>query len=443
MHGIDRMSRSNRNTFGRNVCLIGLFCVMGLCMTGICGMLSGCATSQEGGRLTGNATGNVTGNVTGNATGNANVQMSQTDDVAAGDSAGNVAGLTYQRSEKLQYATEFSLDYYVDEKQQEYACISIRDEQPILVVPKNCDVDEVRAKCGSDSGMTFVKSPECIYIAASQVMDVLVALNKLDAVKYSAVKEKDWYIEEAAAAMASGKICYAGKYSAPDYELLLAGGCDLAVVNMMIYHSPQVIEKMQSLNIPVLVDHSSFEQEPLGKTEWVKVYGALLGMEEAANRIFEEQQKAFDAFTAKNVENRPTVAFFYVASNGEIKVRKSSDSLPKMIEMAGGEYALKNLGVADVSASSTMTLQMEEFYAMAKDADYLVYNSTIDGELGDISDLVAKNSLFANFTAVQNKNVYCISKNLYQSSMEFGEIIGDFQAMMQNRTDMKYLYRLE
>ena len=87
---------------------------------------------------------------------------------------------------------------------------------------------------------------------------------------------------------------------------------------------------------------------------------------------------------------------------------------------------------------------MEEFYAQAKDADYIIYNSTIDGELSSVDELVAKNQLLANFRAVQEGNVYCTSKNLYQSTMELGTIISDIHGMLtDDDEDLTYLYRLE
>ena len=47
-------------------------------------------------------------------------------------------------------------------------------------------------------------------------------------------------------------------------------------------------------------------------------------------------------------------------------------------------------------ATSTMSMQMEEFYAGAKDADYIIYNSTIEGELSSVDDLLAKSPLFGS-----------------------------------------------
>ena len=61
-----------------------------------------------------------------------------------------------------------------------------------------------------------------------------------------------------------------------------------------------------------------------------------------------------------------------------VQVRQSSDYVPKMIELAGGNYIFQNLGDSETKRS-TMNIQVEEFYASAKDADFLIYNSSIDG----------------------------------------------------------------
>ena len=135
--------------------------------------------------------------------------------------------------------------------------------------------------------------------------------------------------------MEAGDILYAGQYAAPDYEQILAEGCDLAVENTMIYHTPEVKERLEKFNIPVLVDYSSYEVNPLGRTEWVKLYGLLLGKEEEAKEAFDSEAAAFSSIQEAAGEGQ-TVAFFYITANGEANVRRTSDYLPKMIEMAGG-----------------------------------------------------------------------------------------------------------
>ena len=125
-----------------------------------------------------------------------------------------------------------------------------------------------------------------------------------------------------------------------------------------------------------------------------------------------------------------TVAFFYINSVGAANVRKSGDYVSKMIELAGGKYIFSDLGAEDDNSLSTMNMQMEEFYAGAKDADYIIYNSTIDGELTDISQMLEKSSLLADFKAVKDGNVWCTNQNLFQETMELGTMIEDIHTML-------------
>ena len=344
--------------------------------------------------------------------------------------------LTYTGSMDLVYAEKFAVDYYEDG----YALITVNQDMQYLLVPEGMEAPEDLAE-----GIAVLQQPvDHIYLVASAVMDMFVSMDALDSVRFSGLQESGWYIEEAREAMEAGDILYAGKYSAPDYEQILAEGCGLAVENTMIYHTPEVKEQLENFGIPVLVDYSSYEAEPLGRTEWVKLYGLLIGKEEAAEEAFQSEMEAFQSIqeSEEDIGDEKSVAFFYITANGEANVRKSSDYLAKMIDMAGGEYIFRNLGDEE-SASSTETMQMEEFYAGAKDADYIIYNSTIDGELSSLDELLAKSPLLKDFKAVESGNVFCTTRDLYQSSMELGTIISDIHSMLTDRTDMTYLYPLE
>ena len=54
----------------------------------------------------------------------------------------------------------------------------------------------------------------------------------------------------------------------------------------MISHSPEVIEMLKDFGIPVMIEYSSYESHPLGRVEWIKFFGALVGKEEEAEKVF-------------------------------------------------------------------------------------------------------------------------------------------------------------
>ena len=191
--------------------------------------------------------------------------------------------------------------------------------------------------------------------------------------------------------MENGSMLYAGKYSEPDYERILEEHCSLAVESTMIGHASGVKEKLEELGIPVLIDQASHESHPLGRTEWIKLYGALLNEEEKAQALFDRQVKYMEEAAAGEPTGK-TVAFFYISSTGSAVVRKSGDYVSKMIELAGGEYIFHDLGDPEKS-TSTVNLEMETFFAAAKDADVVIYNSAISGQVESLAQLLERLSL--------------------------------------------------
>ena len=344
--------------------------------------------------------------------------------------------LVYESSMELQYAENFLVDYY----QGGYTMLTTTmDGQRFLIVPEGKETPE-----GVEEDIIVLQRPmKDLYLVASAVMDMFRELDGLDAITFSGQKEENWYIEEAKKAMAKGDMIYAGKYSKPDYELLVSEGCTLAIENRMISHSPEVIEKLEDFGIPVMIEYSSYESHPLGRVEWIKFFGALLGKEEMAERIFEEQEAILDKVSAEEKTDQ-TVAFFFITSNGLVQVRQSSDYVPKMIELAGGKYIFENLGDAETKRS-TMNMQVEEFYNGAKDADFLIYNSSIDGGVSSREALLDKCEVLADFKAVQEGNVWCTTNDMYQQSLSIGYLMEDIHAMLSGKGEdkMHYLFRLE
>lgn len=356
------------------------------------------------------------------------------------------APLTYDHSMELSYAENFAVDYY----EGGYKLLTTRlNGDRILLVPKHQQAPKdaealVSPSAEGEPGKLIVlqEPVKNLYLVASSVMDMFAQLDSMDAISMCGLKEGDWYIPAAKQAMKEGTLLYAGKYSQPDYELLLSQNCSMAIENSMIYHTPEVMEKLDEFGIPTLVEYSSYEEHPLGRVEWVRFFGALLNREEQADKLFEEQEKTLKHVEAEKNTGK-TVAFFYITSNGLVQVRQSTDYIPKMIELAGGKYVFENLGDPD-SRRSTVNLQLEDFYDGAQDADFLVYNTTIDRQVQTLEDLLKKCSLLKDFKAVKNHQVWCTTEDMYQQSMSAGNLIEDFHRMLTgDDKETRYLYRLK
>ena len=342
--------------------------------------------------------------------------------------------LLFENVMPLSYATGFSVTY----SKEGYKLLAIGEDQTYLVVGENMPVPEE-----VPDTVTVLQQPlDQIYLVSTGAMDHFIELNALDSIILSSQKADAWYLPEAKQAMEEGKIAYAGKYSAPDYETVLGSGCNLVIENAMIYHAPEVLEKLRSLGLPVLVELSSYESHPLGRMEWIKLFSALVNKEEEAAAYYDSMLAALEPVMNQEPTGK-TVSFFYITTSGGINVRRPSDYVSCAIGLAGCENISFSEDQADVG-NSTMTIQMEAFYQGVQDADILIYNSIVDGELDSLSALLEKMPTLADTKAVKEGNVWCLSKNFYQETMSLGDFILDVNAVATGSDgQLRYLKHLQ
>ncbi|MCR4740685.1 MAG: ABC transporter substrate-binding protein [Lachnospiraceae bacterium] len=339
------------------------------------------------------------------------------------------AGIEYKGKYELEYAVGFTIDRY-----EGYDHLQIPGSGDYLIVSKDKEIPG-----GLPENVVILKKPlNRTYLVSTSAMDLVNACGALDKVRLSGTKESDWYIDAAKKAMQDNKIIYAGKYSAPDYELILENGCSLAIENTMIYHEPAVKEKLEELGIPVLVETSSYEPDPVARLEWIKLYGVLFDREKEAEEFFDRQLSIIEPFMKEKPDTGKKVAFFYVTAGGLINVRIPGDYITDMIGLSGGDYVPDIKGDED-GALSTMNMQMEDFYEKASDADVIIYSSTIGGTISSIDELTEKNPLFKDFKAVKESKVYCTGRDLFQKTTGVAQFMQDLNAVL-NETEREYTF---
>ena len=354
-------------------------------------------------------------------------------DTSEKSAAPEIAGLTYESAMDLSFAECFDVYYYNDG----YKLLDIHDDARYLIVPEGKEAPD-----DLDPEIQILPQPlDTIYMAATSPMALFDAIGSVDSIKLSGLDASGWYIQSAADAINNGEMTFAGKYDEPDYELLVGDDCDLAIESTMILHAPKVQEMIETLGIPVFTDRSSYESQPLGRTEWIKLYGAMMNKEEEAKTFFDQQAQVIEKL--KDFTNtEKTVAFFYINTSGSPVVRNPKDYISSMIEIAGGRNVFADL--QDDSGKTSVAITMEEFYNTAADADYLIYNSSIDASVKSIDDLLAKESLMADFKAVKEGNVWVTDDSMYQHTDTIGELITDLNLMLTggSEEDMTFLHKL-
>ena len=257
----------------------------------------------------------------------------------------------------LSHATQFSLDAY------DGGCrlATLASGDRLLIVPEGAD-----PPAELPAGVAVIQQPLTnVYLVSTGMICLVDAIGALDAVSVSSVRAEDSPVDAFTARLESGEITYGGLYREPDYELIAAKGCPLAIENTNIDHVPEVRAKLEELGVTVLMEQSSREEDMLGRLEWIRLMGAVFGREGEAAEVFDDVSARVEDAAAQGSLGK-TVAFFYVNEDGAAVTRRAGDYFAQMIEAAGGEYvSFAEEGAAD-SSPTTVTVEMERFYEGAR-----------------------------------------------------------------------------
>ncbi len=342
-------------------------------------------------------------------------------------------GLTITGSLELEYANQFSVDFC----EGGYSLITISDGARFLTIPEGAQIPD-----GLPEDIVTLQLPlDNLLISSTPTVSLINAIGALDTIATTTQEYEGWYIDEVKAAMDEGKLAYIGSYKAPDFEVLTANKPPFAVFSTMIDSVPEVAEKLAEIGIPFMRDCSTYENHPLGRMEWIKLYGVLLGKEAEAQAHFDAQKALIDAIPEGSTGK--TVAMFYITSKGDLYTRRAGDYMVKMLELAGGEYVLPELAP---DKSGTQKIEAEEFYIGAGEADYIVYIWSMGGKPATMEEFLARSPILADFKAVKEGNAWCTTESMYQQTDKMGTIIEEMNRIFSGRTDgsdLTYIFRLE
>ena len=94
--------------------------------------------------------------------------------------------------------------------------------------------------------------------------------------------------------------------------------------------------------------------------------------------------------------------------------------------------------------SGTRQMEMEAFYLAAGDADCILYIGQLGGKPKTLSQLIERNTLLADFKAVQNGRVYCTGADYFQQAGRLGDLIEDMNRMLSgDDAALNHIMKLE
>ena len=330
----------------------------------------------------------------------------------------------------LRYAEQFTVEY----AGESYKRITINNDRVYLLVAEGAAVPEGDPR----RSVTVLQQPlDQIYLVAAAAMDYFDKLNAVDCITLSGKKQSDWYIQRAKDAMDSGALAYAGKYSEPDYELILSQRLRSGGGKHHDLPLPGGAGAAGAAGYPCAGGDIQLRDPTLGPDGVDQAVRSAAGQRGRGRGAVQRRRwTAWRTCWSSSPQARPW-RFFYITSSGAVNVRKSTDYVAKCVAIAGGNYVSFDESAED-NAQSTINIQMESFYNGAVDADVLIYNSIIDGELHTLDELVALDPLMADFKAVKSGNVWCLTKNFYQESLELSDLILDVNHALNDAPDTAF-----
>lgn len=340
--------------------------------------------------------------------------------------------LEFDHSMELQYATQFSVDYY----KGGYKIAKTSDDTTLMIVPEGMSVP---ADAPADA-IVLQQPVSNLLVSSTPVTSLINAIGALDAISLTTYDVDSWYIDDVKNALTAGKLTYIGDYKEPDYEKITASGTQFAIFSTML--TEDVAAQLDQLGVRVMLDQSAGETHPLARVEWAKLYGAIFNLEDKAEALFNEQAN-YVTEIAKAENTGKTVAVFYITSKGKLYARKADDYMAKMVDLAGGKYILSDVGVGE---SGTINMELEAFYSKAKDADYIIYIWSMGGKPANMKEFVDRASILGDMKAVKNGNVWCTTPDYFQIQNTIGSMINDIHLMLNadaKTEKLTYLYKLK
>lgn len=158
-------------------------------------------------------------------------------------------------------------------------------------------------------------------------------------------------------------------------ELILKISPDLIMIYGIGGESSGYLGKIKELGIKVIINADYLETDPLGRAEWIKLFGALYCKENLADSIFKSETIEYNRLSANIVRNssvRPKV-LLGLPFKDTWYISPGNSFISKLISDAGGEYLWM-----DTRSAVSMPYGIENVYVRGLKADYWLNTGTVN-----------------------------------------------------------------
>ena len=197
----------------------------------------------------------------------------------------------------------------------------------------------------------------------------------------------------------SGLIGEIGYDAGINNELILSISPDLIMMYGIGSESAGYISKITELGTKVLFNADYLETDPLGKAEWIKVFGALYCKEEIADSVFNAAADSYNelksALSKMNI-GKPSV-LLGLPYRDTWYISPGNSYISTLITDAGGDYLWN-----ETESSFSMPYSFETVYMKALKAHYWLNT----GSAGTKSEIASFDSKLAKLPCYVSGNIY-------------------------------------
>ncbi|MDJ0725898.1 MAG: ABC transporter substrate-binding protein [Prochloraceae cyanobacterium] len=301
----------------------------------------------------------------------------------------------FPKKVKLNYAKGFTVEY-----RKHYKIVTVKNPwknadrsfQYILVkcgtpIPKGYDKAEiVRVPVRTMVAMSTTYLP---YLPDLDLVDNLVGVSSFKNVNTPEVKKK----------ITEGNLKQLGSNSEINIEQILELNPDLIMTfgtgNLELDRHSQLLEA----GLFVAINSEYMENEPLGRTEWLKFIAVFFDREDRAEKLFSKIASKYEKIAAltENIANKPTV-FTGFSYKGTWYVPGGKSYLAAYLEDAGADYIW-----SEIDSRGSLPKDFESVFNKGNDAEYWLNGSR---NWQNLQDILNTDDRYQNFNAFKNGKVY-------------------------------------
>ncbi|HEY1194754.1 ABC transporter substrate-binding protein [Flavobacterium sp.] len=203
--------------------------------------------------------------------------------------------------------------------------------------------------------------------------------------------------EKTRALIDKGSVKNVGQNEKLNIEQLIELSPEL-IVTFGVDNNNPMLDNLKKSGLKVLIQGDWMEQSPLGKAEWIKLYGALFGKEDLAKELFDKIVESYNQAKKLVAEKPATSKVLYGSMYEDVwYVAKGDSWVAKFMKDAQANYLW-----ADLNGSGSEGLSFEKVLDKAKDANVWIAS----GSFKSLDELQKANPHYVEFDAFKNKTVY-------------------------------------